>query len=82
MGFQHSADGGRRNPQLLSDLRRGQTFLVEAGQLVAVYDQPRPSADAPLLAGLLQCSGTVFSLLAWLWRGGIGGGVHVAGAAA
>jgi len=42
MGFQHPADRGRGNPQLLSDLCHGQTFLVEAGQRVAVYDQPRP----------------------------------------
>jgi len=50
--FQHPADRGRGNPQLLSDLCHGQTFRVEAGQLVPVYDQPRPAADAPLLACL------------------------------
>jgi hypothetical protein len=52
-GFQHSANRGRGNAQLLSDLCHGHTFRVEAGQFVRVYDQARPSADPPLLGGLI-----------------------------
>jgi hypothetical protein len=52
--LQHPADAARGNPQLRSDFCHGQTFRVEPSQLVAVYDQPRASADASLLAGLLE----------------------------
>jgi hypothetical protein len=48
---------------LLSDLCHGQTFSVEAGQLAPVNDQPRPSADAPLLAGLPEPGDRALSYL-------------------
>jgi hypothetical protein len=54
VSFQHPANGRRGKPQLLSDLCHGQAFFIEAGPLGPVHDQPRPSADAPLLAGLLE----------------------------
>jgi hypothetical protein len=43
-----------RNPQVLCDHCHGQTFRVEAGQLVPVYDQPRPAAVPPLIASLVE----------------------------